>query len=134
MTAGFILNRQYIQLEMPYNHFHAFFNSPLLLIVNLKTRHFYSAMFAKCSILDVWVRSECASAVCVIIISLYIFLHNLFLLLSYLWWFKLFLFQLFRFSIKLIHLHYNWQQNRIGKIGDIFQSVPTLLRDRNHRH
>ena len=33
-----------------------------------------------------------------------------------LFWFLLFL-----------HLHYNWQQNRIGKIGDIFQSVPVLL-------
>ena len=26
-----------------------------------------------------------------------------------------------------LHLHYNWQQNRIGKIGDIFISVPILL-------
>ena len=28
------------QLEMLYNHFHAFFTSPLLLIVNFKTRHY----------------------------------------------------------------------------------------------
>ena len=33
-----------------------------------------------------------------------------------LFWFLLFL-----------NMHYNWQQNRIGKIGDIFQSVPILL-------
>ena len=49
-----------------------------------------------------------------------------FLLLSSLWWFKFFIFQLFRFSMKLmkpIHLHYNWQQNRVGKMGDIFQPV-----------
>ena len=38
---------------------------------------------------------------------------------------KLCLFQLFRFSLKLIHLHYNWQQNLIKKFGDIFWSVPT---------
>ena len=42
---------------------------------------------------------------------------------------KLFLFQLFRFSMKLIHLHYNWQQNRIGKFDAIFQSISTQLRD-----
>ena len=39
------------------------------------------------------------------------------------------LYQLFRFSMKLIHMHYNWQQNRIEKTGDMFQSVPTQLRD-----
>ena len=33
-----------------------------------------------------------------------------------LFWFLLFL-----------HLHYNWQQNRNGAIGDISQSVPILL-------
>ena len=36
---------------------------------------------------------------------------------------KLFISQLFRFSMELIHLHYSWQQNRVAKIGDIFQSV-----------
>ena len=42
---------------------------------------------------------------------------------------KVRLFQLFRFSMKLIHLHYNWQQNLNKKFGDIFRSVPTYLRD-----
>ena len=39
---------------------------------------------------------------------------------------KLHLFQLFHFFMKPRHVHYNWQQNRIEKIGDTFQSVPTL--------
>ena len=38
---------------------------------------------------------------------------------------KLRLFQLSRFSTKLIHLHYNWQQNLTKMFGDIFRSVPT---------
>ena len=41
---------------------------------------------------------------------------------------KLRLFQLFWLSIKLIHLHYNWQQNLNKKFGDILRSVPTYLR------
>ena len=99
---SYVTARQYIQLEMPYNHFHAFFTSPMLLIVSFKTRHSYSAMFAKDSILDVWLGSECASAVCVIIVSLQIFLHNLFCHFLVCGDSKLFLFQLFRFSMKLI--------------------------------
>ena len=43
------------------------------------------------------------------------------------------LFQMFHFSMKLIHLHYNWQQDGIGEFGDIFQSVPTKLRDGFYR-
>ena len=39
------------------------------------------------------------------------------------------LYQLFRFSMKLMYMHYNWQQNRIEKTGDMFQSVPTQLMD-----
>ena len=35
------------------------------------------------------------------------------------------LFQIFHFSMKLIHLHYNWQQYGIGEFGDILQSDPT---------
>ena len=57
-------------LKCCINHFHAFFTSPLLLMVIFKTRHRYSPMFAKGSILDVWLDSECVSAVFVIIISL----------------------------------------------------------------
>ena len=68
---------------MPYNHFHAFFTRPLLLIINFKTRHWYSYKFTKGSILGVWMGSECASAVCVIIISLQIFLHNVFVTLLF---------------------------------------------------
>ena len=42
-------------------------------------------------------------------------------------------FQLLPFSMKFIQLHCNWQQNRIGKVGDIIQSVSTLLRDASYR-
>ena len=101
MTAGFIFNRQYVQLEIPHNHFHAFFASSRFLIVNFKTRHYYSAVFPKDSILDVWLDYECASAVCVINYLFVNFPTRPLLLLSSLWWFKLFLFQLFRFSMKL---------------------------------
>ena len=34
-------------------------------------------------------------------------------------------FQLFQFTMKLIHLHYNWQQKRIVKVGEILQAIPT---------
>ena len=54
-----------------------------------------------------------------------------FLLPSCLWWFKAF----FTFPISHeTHTPAHWQQNRIGKVGDIFQSFPTYLRDRNHRY
>ena len=109
---------------MPYNQFHVFFTGPLLLIVNFKARHQYSTMFAKSSILDVLLSSECACAACVIIISLQIFLHNIFCYFLVYGDSKLFLFQLSRLFIKLIHLYYNWQNIRIAKIGDIFQPVP----------
>ena len=36
---------------------------------------------------------------------------------------KLCLFQ--RFRLRMKHLHYNWQQNRIGNIDDVFQPVTT---------
>ena len=42
-----------------------------------------------------------------------------YLLLSCLWWFKALSFSTFPIYMNLIHLHYNWQQNRIVKIGDI---------------
>ena len=35
--------------------------------------------------------------------------------------------------MKLIRLHYNWQQNRTGKIGDIFQSVPKIKQMKAHK-
>ena len=38
---------------------------------------------------------------------------------------KLCFFQRFQFFMKLILLHYNWQQNCFGKIGDVFQFAPT---------
>ena len=38
---------------------------------------------------------------------------------------KLRLFQLFRFSMKLIHLHYNWRESLIKRFGDTFRSVHT---------
>ena len=81
----------------------------------------------KGSILDLSLCSECACAVCVIIICLQTFPLNFFCYLLICGDSKLFVFQLFRSSMKhmkLIHLHYNWQQNRVGKkMGDIFQSV-----------
>ena len=85
-------------------------------------------IFVKGSILYVWLGSECASVVFVIIFSLKSFLYSLicfFLFLVFNDDSNLRLFQLFRFSMKHIHLHYNWQQNLIKKFGDIFRSVPT---------
>ena len=83
-------------------------------------------IFIKGSILYVWLGSECTC--CVLNNSLF----AKFLIPPYLSLFLVFngdsnlrLFQLFWFSMKHIHLHYNWQQNRFKKFGDIFQSIPT---------
>ena len=83
--------------------------------------------FAKGYILDVWVGSECASC-CVRDNDLSVNFTTQPYFLIFLVFSgdsRLLFFQFFRFSMKLIHMHYNCQQNHIGKIGGIFQSAPT---------
>ena len=78
------------------------------------------------SILDVWLGSECASECWVGDNDAFV----KFLIQPYLLLFlhfsgdsKLHLFQLFWFSMKLIHLHYTWQQNLIKKFGDVSSNL-----------
>ena len=77
-------------------------------------------MFAKGFALDVLLGSECTSAMCMIMISLWIFLRNLFCYFLVCGDSKLFLWQLFRFFMKLIHLHYSSQKTVLQRLMTSF--------------
>ena len=92
------MNRQYIHLEMPYNHFHAFFASSLLLVVALLydkalvLRHVHKRPHLRC--LTGFQMCQCC------IRDNYLFVNfpaQCFVLLSCFWWFKAFSFLTFPF-------------------------------------
>ena len=78
MNAGFILKRQYIDLQILYNHFHAFFTSPLRLIVKeaLYLSWLTEFWICQCCVIDNYLSVN--------------FPTQIFLLLCCLWWFKAF--------------------------------------------
>ena len=106
-----------------YSYFHAFFTSILLLIISFNTKALVLSNVCKSLHLRClnrfWMCQCYVSDNYLSVNSLHKSFCNFLVCRDS----KLFIFQLLWFFMKLIHLQYNWQQNRIAKIDDIFQSV-----------